>query len=543
MKQLHHKSLKFAFVTSMICSLISFNSFSQVNRKQVNPNVNRNISDSHISSYENEIEKIPDRTQFIIIGKSEFSPFCKSFITHKNQMGITTQYVDLESILQNFVGDDPSKVKQAIVYAHINKGARYVMLIGDASLFPVRHRYVSSGNEFGRPKESTNDWWYDGVYAPTDYYYACLFHHNFNTRMTYTMKDYDDWDGNKNNKYNEEVWNWNSDTKLTPNAYNPDNVDGYPDLVVARLPIHDENDLKIYLDKAIKYDNGEMIAQSKQGLCLVAGGTYPGSNGLLEEMLNFNGIKNHVGDDNLQKFGFNFDNNQLPSGWDNGNFASIRNGINHSWSLIYLGHGYNGGWDISDNKRGFNEDEVNIYTGKLSLPVVFNIGCEIGQFKPVVPVGQYIDSYNQLIWYWQFSHDVIWKGSGSNMVPNKNDPIKVLPTKINPPGPYDISSQKDRTFAYPWLFQKDEAGGIAFFAETLVCENYHGKDLIERVLNGYYNGRQRDNVLLGDIWLTGERQYWNDFKSNTDVFHNPRIYLSIMTFFGDPTLKLPSPHN
>ena len=46
------------------------------------------------------------------------------------------------------------------------------------------------------------------------------------------MKDYDDWDGNKNNKYNEEVWNWNSDTKLTPNAYNPDNVDGYPDLVL-----------------------------------------------------------------------------------------------------------------------------------------------------------------------------------------------------------------------------------------------------------------------------------------------------------------------
>jgi hypothetical protein len=66
------------------------------------------------------------------------------------------------------------------------------MLIGDAGLFPVRHRYVSSGNEFGRPKESTNDWWYDGVYAPTDYYYACLFHHNLNTRMTYTMKDYDD---------------------------------------------------------------------------------------------------------------------------------------------------------------------------------------------------------------------------------------------------------------------------------------------------------------------------------------------------------------
>ena len=51
-------------------------------------------------------------------------------------MGITTQYVDLESILQHFVGDDPSRVKQAIVYACINKGARYVMLSWRCESFP-----------------------------------------------------------------------------------------------------------------------------------------------------------------------------------------------------------------------------------------------------------------------------------------------------------------------------------------------------------------------------------------------------------------------
>ena len=538
MKTLKYTGLKLAITVFSVT--IFFNSFCQVGRKPASPTVNRNTSTQNsITAYQNEIENIPGPTQFIVIGKAEYSPVCKEFVDHKNQIGITTRFIDLESILQHYTGDDPSKVKQAIAYAFINKGLRYVMLVGDASLFPVRHRYVSSGNEFGRPKESTNDWWYDGVYVATDHYYASLFHHNFNTRPAYSMKDYDDWDENKNFKYAEEVWNWNSDPKLTPPAYNPDNVDGFPDLVVARLPIHDANDLKIYLDKVIKYDNGQMLPQTKQGLCLVAGGTYPGSTQLCEEMLNFHSIKDRVGDDNLLKFGFNFTDG-LPSGWDNGSFASIRNGIIHSWSLIYLGHGYRGGWDISDNKQGFNENEINIYTGKLSLPVVFNIGCEIGQFKPVVPVERYLNNHNTLTWYYQFTHDVIWKGSGDNMNPNMNDPMKNLPTKIEAPGPYDLSDQKDRTFAYPWLFQKDEAGGIAFFGETLVCENYHGKDLVERVLNAYYNGRSRNSTLLGDIWLQGQRQYWEDFKSSTDVFHNARIYLTIMSFFGDPTLKLPS---
>ncbi len=528
-------------VTASICSLVCFTGLCQFPKKPNNVNTNNIVTNNPLQIFGNEIETIPGNTQFIVIGKAEFASTCKTFIVHKNQIGISAQYIDLESILQHYSGDDPSKVKQAIAYGYLNKGVRYVMLLGDASLFPVRNRFATNSNEFGRPRAMNNDWWYDGVYIPTDLYYANLFHHHSNTGSVYSMKDYDDWDENKNAKYNEEAWNWNNSSNLTPNSYNPDQVDGYPDLVVSRLPIHDKNDLQIFVDKVIKYDNGQMIVQSKQGLCLVAGGTYPGSSGLLDELLNYNSTKNKVGDDFIEKLGFNFDNNTLPSSWDNGTFASIRNGINRSWSLIYLGHGYHGGWDISDNKRGFNESEINIYTGKLSLPVVFNIGCEIGQFKPVVPVGPYLDTYSQPTWYYQYSHDTIWKGSGNNMQPDKNLPIKTLPLKIDPPGPYDQADQKDRTFAYPWLFQKDEAGAIAFFAEMIVCENYHGKDLVERVLSSYYNKKPFETLLLGDIWLRGQRQYWSDFRSDNNVFHNPRIYLSIMQFFGDPTLKIPMP--
>jgi hypothetical protein len=198
---------------------------------------------------------------------------------------------------------------QAPAYAYINKSTRYIMSVGDASLFPVRHRFASNGNEFGRPKDSTNDWWDDGVDVPTDYYYATLFHHppgGPGRFWTPSMTDYDDWDENKNSKYDEDVWN--SDPQHTPITSNPDNIDAYPDLALARLPIHDENDLKVYVDKAIKY-NGQMLPGTKRGLTLVAGGSYPTSDDLCEHILQYNSTKDRVGQDNILKLAINFPEN------------------------------------------------------------------------------------------------------------------------------------------------------------------------------------------------------------------------------------------
>jgi hypothetical protein len=74
-----------------------------------------------------------------------------------------------------------------------------------------------------------------------------------------------------------------------------------------------------------------------------------------------------------------------------------------------------------------------------------------------------------------------------------------------------LANQSNRTFACPWLFQKNEGGGIAYFGENIVCENNHGRDLIERVLGAYYNNKDQ-NILLGDIWILGQQQFWNDYK-------------------------------
>jgi hypothetical protein len=55
------------------------------------------------------------------------------------------------------------------------------------------------------------------------------------------------------------------------------------------------------------------------------------------------------------------------------------------------------------------------------------------------------------------------------------------------------------------------------------------------VLAQYVRGGER---VLGEMWLKGQQQYWRDFERDENVFQAPRIYLGIMTFFGDPSLRL-----
>jgi hypothetical protein len=492
-------------------------------------------------SIPDRIRNLPNPTKFLILGKSMFAEALAPLVAHKSGKRIPTAYVSLEDILAGGDNDDPLAVKKAIVYAYIHKGTRYVMLVGDAGKFPVRHRYVTEGTEYGRPPASTNDWWLTGGYLATDFYYVNLFHHNY-AGGYYNM---DDWDYNKNKRYDEYLWNWNNNPLQTPVAYNPDAVDGYPDIALGRVPAYTVAQARLFVEKVIAYEDGKMDKESRRGLEAVACGAYGGSDNLLDQILQYDNIQDKIGQRWIQRLAINFPqyNRKVQKGWKEGDFNAIRDGARHTWALVYLGHGFSAGWEIFDNGSKFEAKQVAEYTDSLSLPVIFSIGCETGEFKPSVPVGQYLNTDNQTVWYYQFSHDSIWESMPKDQKPNRNDPIPLsrLPTEIDKPGPYDLPDKPWRTFACPWLFQKDHGGGIAFFGETVVLPDKVGRDLIERVLSAYTHANTREPILLGDIWLQGQRAYWNDFKSDPDVFQNARIFLSIMHFFGDPTLILPNP--
>lgn len=477
------------------------------------------------------IDLLGNPTIFLVLGKQRFANTIQPFIDHKNQKGISTAFVDIES-LNSYKGvDEPEKIKRAIAEAYMKKGTRYVMLVGDASLFPVRHRYVSNGWANGRTG-SPEYQWFEGSYNPTDLYYANLFHHNEYGEIL-PQPSFSSWDEDHDGLYNYQVWQFPGAEQMGIDAIqvNPDHVDGYPDIALARLPVHSEEELSLYIEKAIKYDNGQMIPESRSGLAFLASANYGTSTSLCEEIINYV-TPGKINASDVQKFAFNF--KQTPAGWDEGNFASVRNAAVFNWGIVYMGHASSQTWDLQDgDTKSFNDLEVYKFRNPLSLPVVFTLGCSSGRFKPNIPdcvpdpAGPYNDINEKNVYYEKSPGDKYYEMGNYIELP-KN-------FRFPTPSPYDSYYNSNRTFACPWLFQPNKGGAIAFFGETVVCQNTHGTELIKRVLKSYTDQPR----FLGDAWTEGQRQFWRDFRTNNDVLRNPRIYLSIMTFFGDPTLPVP----
>src|SRR6185503_15369195 len=81
--------------------------------------------------------------KLLVIAPQSFVDVLQPLITHKNRTGMPALLITMESLRANFPGrDDPEKVKRAIANAHQKLGTQYVMLVGDASLMPVRYRQV-----------------------------------------------------------------------------------------------------------------------------------------------------------------------------------------------------------------------------------------------------------------------------------------------------------------------------------------------------------------------------------------------------------------
>jgi Peptidase family C25 len=519
----------------MILSLQAFCQVRQMKRTTDNsPAIQNNqappVGNNTVARILTPVSMLNNATAFLILGQQKFEQTIQRLVDHKNKSVTATAFISIES-LYSYAGDEPEKIKRAIAEAYITKGVRYVMLVGDASCFPVRHRYVSNGWEYGRTGSEEYQW-FEGSYNPTDLYYSNLFHHDENGGIG-DKPVFSSWDEDKDGFYNKQIWQFPGAEKAGINSItiNPDNVDGYPDVSLSRLPVHSVQELSSFIDKIIKYDDGNMIPESKSGLAFLASANYPGATGLDQEIINYIS-PTYISRSNIQQFAFGYGNN-VPAGWDEGTFASVKNAAVSNWGIIYMGHASSSSWDLSEGGRPFDDSVINTFRNALSLPVIFTIGCSSGRFKPNIPdcvpypAGPYYDINGKEAYYTRSDGNKYYQMGTFQELPR--------PFRLPQPSPYDLPSAYARTFASPWLCHPYQGGAIAFFGETVVCENMHGTDLIKRVLRSYAS----PNRFLGDAWVQGQRQYWRDFRTDPGVFHNPRIYLSIMTFFGDPTLVLP----
>ena len=469
-------------------------------------------------------ETPPKEVRLLIIAPQAFSSVLKPLVDHKNLTNMPAEMINLDNVRNLFPGkDDPERVKNAIKQFHETNGVRYVLLGGDASLIPVRHRFVR------QPTDLPNRW-LDGTYNPAELYYANLYRRHRPSTDIASIKHsgtFDDWDLNKNGKYNEQLWK-----EGVALSDNPDGVDGCPDVAIGRVPAHTPEEMASYVNKVILYESHPIMA-NMASFAFLADKDYPNATLLSDNIAQE--IRSSA--NNISRVGLDFEKSDpIPAGWTKGDAQSIAAAAEKNWWLSFIGHGFNRGWDAA----GFDANKASaLLSNSSQLPIVFSIGCDTGQFALWAPVGRYRDRNDKLLDF------EVPPPDGAQFVKDKaSGTLTKLPLTVPVPHPYDLPdnihlpsglpASLHRTFACAWLFHPRGAGSIAFFGETLVLPNIHGAELQRRALQRYAKG---DRV-LGDLWLGAQRQYWIDFSGSQDVLGAPRIFLGIMTMFGDPSLRV-----
>ena len=194
----------------------------------------------------------------LIIAPREFHRELLPLVHHKNSLGIRTRLVDINQVYAHMFWqgrDAAEKVKYFIKAAVEDWGVRYVLLVGgrrnqghsEQWWVPVRYSHLD------RPYEQ-----YQEEKFLSDLYFADLYNQN---------GSFSSWDDNDNGVFGE----WAQGSAA---ADRPDLV---PDVSLGRLPCLNEQEVRIVVQKIIRYENRVSSDDAWFNTMVVAGGdTYPG---------------------------------------------------------------------------------------------------------------------------------------------------------------------------------------------------------------------------------------------------------------------------
>jgi Peptidase family C25/Kelch motif len=396
------------------------------------------------------------------------TPAIQTFIRHKADLGVPAYAVSVESMIATETGvDDPEKVKRGIYYAARNLGTRYVLLAGGASQVPVRRRRVLS------PDDLT----WAGTNNPSDLYYSDIY---AGPPSDQSVATFETWDANNDGFYDEE--NWVAGTGL---SYNPDEVVGYPDIALGRVPATTAAELAQFLDKVIAFETLSQKPGDGRATYFIDK-QYPGADSLAAQIESSapSSLNNH--------FGLGYASTDiLPAGYSPGSAEDVLVAAQDSDWIFYVGHGSNDYWGAGAN---FTMNDAAQFYNTGNFPVVGAAACDTGAFSACVYVAK----------------DASWN----------TDAVRA---------PYGGQN----CMASSWTCT--DYGGIAYFGETIVTPDNFGTSLLASVMD-----LQKSQACLGDIWLQAQQQYWTANQNSTDVLGTPRIYLGVMMLFGDPSLRLPT---
>jgi len=141
----------------------------------------------------------------------------------KEKQGFRVLVGFIEDIYKAYEGRDAQeKIRNYIKGVHRDYNIKYVIILGDMDVVPVRYAYIPDGAFDSNPK-------IDGVYVETDLYYADL---------DYTWDDNDD-----------GLWG----------DLDNDKVDGFPDVFVGRIPVSNLTEALAVVKKIANYEPVDVL--------------------------------------------------------------------------------------------------------------------------------------------------------------------------------------------------------------------------------------------------------------------------------------------
>jgi hypothetical protein len=475
---------------------------------------------------------VSERAELLIVGPPALLPALQPLVAHKQTTGMPTLMVELDAVVERYEGrDEVEMLKRGITYAVECLGTRYVLLAGDASVMPVRYRWERFG--------SSPNQWRQGVYSPTDLYYANLYRdHVQDPAGDVTHGAWSDWDANGDSLYNFQ--DFDNDT----HSVNPDQVDGYCDVAIGRLPTSDPAEVETYVNKVISYETGRLPAPHKS-VSIMVDAFYDSWQSCENEIETRTPLTSANWPD-VDRVGYNFTISNPPTnGLRDAGGEPIAEVVGASAWAIYVGHGSPGGWDIP----GSDANSIAEMQGWGNTPPVLAAGCSTGQLTTFAPDGptRYTDTAGDPHWYWTLPPG---SGTPTEIVDyGANDPMDgagvpvqtwtaaadgTLPA-IMPAEP-SVFQNDCLTVARQWLFSGTNTGAVIYFGEQTVAQNNWGTALAGELLHAAQHG-SLDSQIVGDLWTAACRAYWAEYASTDDAIGNPRIYLSYMTLYGDPSLR------
>jgi hypothetical protein len=291
-------------------------------------------------------------------GDPEWVEYGQILEDYKELTGLETRVVTLEEVKRRFDGaDDAEKVKRAIHDFVRHQDTRYVMLVGDTGIFPIRQQFVGhSASGVAHP---------DGKltyrFFPTDAYFGNLWAEDASPDV------FDSWNANGDFLYGE---------MYTDSLNGVDNFSYLPDVAIGRVPARTPEEFLRYVVKVMRYET-RMGALAGNQAALLTAGSWNGARASIDDLASL------LDDDyQISRLWKDTPQHLFAGEFGGGSTATpdvyISNFINSNLpqAVKYSGHGTAGNW----NGVGFSSADAIALTNALGPSIVTAIGCETAQF-------------------------------------------------------------------------------------------------------------------------------------------------------------------